>query len=258
MMKARFIYVVMAAALILAAAAGDSPAKNKWQAGFKGGVNSSQFYGDPVAPWVYAPSQGYELNGDVGDRITGAVVGVFFRRTFADWFGLQVATQYSQKGGNGTVWGTYVVPSQSVGSSPTVADVSGTMEIHMDYVEIPILAAFMFPSANRVGFTVFLGPSIGYNTRAEAELKGTATEALPNNSNKVYDFDTTMSISGEINRWEVAGIVGSGLEFEMSKSVFVLDVRYQFGVTSIDGSNSKNIYNHVFSITLDFMAPFGL
>ncbi|MCK5405924.1 MAG: hypothetical protein KAJ37_00660, partial [Candidatus Krumholzibacteria bacterium] len=62
-------------------------------------------------------------------------------------------------------------------------------------------------------------------------------------------------IHGKINRWEVAGVIGAALEFEMSQSTVLLDVRYTFGVTSIDKGN-KDVYNHVLSITIGFMAPF--
>ena len=40
----------------------------------------------------------------------------------------------------------------------------------------------------------------------------------------------------------------------MSSSIFILEGRYTFGVTSID-KNDKNIYNHVIGIMIAFMAP---
>jgi hypothetical protein len=254
-MKARFFYIVVVAVVVLAAATNMTSAETKWKAGLKGGVNSSQFRGDPVAPWIYRPQQQYYLTGKIGDALAGAVVGGFFRREFSDRFALQLEALYSQKGGEGTVWGKFALTSPSVPANVTyVGDVSGTMRLRMDYIEFPLLAVFRFPAADRVGFTVQLGPSVGYNTRAEAQLKGQATVPLSDTSSRVYDFDTRIPVSGNIRRWEIAGVVGAALEIEMSMSIIVLESRYTFGVTSIDRDN-KDIYNHVISFTFAFMAP---
>jgi hypothetical protein len=255
MMKARLIYVVVVAAVVLAAVAGVSPAETKWKAGLKGGLNISQFRGDPVSPVVYRPTQQYYLTGRVGDPLAGVVLGGFFRREFNDRFALQLEALYSQKGGDGTVWGKFALTSPNVPQSITYdGDVNGTMTLRLDYIEFPLLAVFRFPAADKVGFTVQVGPSVGYNTRSEAQLEGQATVPLPDGSNRVLDFDTRIPISGQINPWEIAGVVGAALEFEMSSSIIVLEGRYTFGVTSID-KNNKDIYNHVFGITVAFMAP---
>jgi hypothetical protein len=164
---------------------------------------------------------------------------------------LQLELLYSQKGGQGTVNGFMELEASN--NLTYTADIDGTLRVRMDYIEFPLLALFEFPSEDRVGFTVLLGPSFGYNTRAEAKIEGQATIPLQDGSNRVTHIDERIPIQGGINRWEIAGVVGAALEFTMKSSVIVLDGRYQFGVTSV--ATDQDTYNHVFSLTIAFMAP---
>lgn len=250
-MKTRVTCVLLLATAFLTVAAGPSPAEQKWFGGLKAGFNSSQFRGDAVAPYVARPD--LYLAGSVGDAMAGFVGGAFVRRQFTDRFALQLEGLYSQKGGDGTVYGLWEIkyPSNVV----YAADINGSLSLRVDYLEFPLLAAFTLPSADKVGFTILLGPSIGYNIRREAQLEGEARVRLPDGSDRVDTFDQEIPVYGEANNWEVAGVVGGAVEFEFSQSTMLLDARYTFGVNSIDKDN-KDIYNHVISVTLAFMAPF--
>ncbi len=252
-MKIRMINIVVAAAVIIAVAAGSAPAQHKWYGGLKFGFNSSQFRGDPVAPWVFNPSGGYYITGTVQDKLPGFIGGGFFRRDIGTWFALQLDLMYSMKGGEGPVSGVLRIEQPS----NVVYDgvVNGDLKIRMDYIEFPLLAVFRFPkdTEDKIGFTVEVGPSIGYNTRAEAQLTGTAEVTLPDNSKRVQNFDERIPIQGDINRWAVSGVVGAALEFYLAKQTIILEGRYEFDVTSI--SSDQSTYNHVFSLMIGFMAP---
>jgi len=250
-MKARIVWISLIASLIVTAAADLSLAERKWQGGLKGGLNVSQFRGNSVAPWIVRSD--WWMEGTVGNSLSGFVGGAFVRRQFVDRFALQVEALYSQKGGDGTVYGQaeFEYPSNVWYR----ADINGTLTVRLDYVEFPVLAAFTFPPGDKVGFTVLLGPSFGFNTRAEAHLEGEARVPKPNESDQVKNFDEKIPIQDRIRNYEIAGVVGAALEFELSNSVLVLDGRYTFGLTSID-TNDQETYNNVFSITVGFMAPF--
>jgi len=252
-MKDRLISIVVTTAIILAVAAGSAPAQDKWYGGLKFGFNSAQFRGDPVAPWVFNPSGGYYITGTVADKLAGFIGGGFFRRDFDTWFALELDLMYSMKGGEGPVNGVLKIPQTS---GPDLdGTVNGDLTVRMDYIEFPLLAVFRFPKddEDKVGFTVEVGPSIGYNTRAEAQLTGSAEVTLADNSKRVQNFDERIPIHGDINRWAVSGVVGAALEFYLTKQTIILEGRYQFDVTSI--SSNQNTYNHVFSLMIGFMAP---
>jgi hypothetical protein len=254
-MKIRIINIVVAAAVIIAVAAGSAPAQHKWYGGLKLGFNSSQFRGDAVAPLVYGvdESGGYYITGTVADKLFGFIGGGFFRRDFGDWFALELDLMYSMKGGEGPVNGVLQIEQPS--SDPLDGVVNGELTLRMDYIEFPLLAVFVFPKdeEDNIGFTVEVGPCIGYNTRAEAQLTGTAEVSLSDGSKRVQNFDERIPIQGDINRWAVSGVVGAALEFYLTKQTIILEGRYQFDVTSI--SSDQDTYNHVFSLMIGFMAP---
>lgn len=251
-MKVKYFVLTVAAVLMVAVAAGEPAAQTKWKGGLRFGLNDSQFRGDKVSGWISSP--GVSLSGTAHDALFGAGVGAFVRHQTGEKFGLQLEVNYSQQGGEGAVTGT--VEENFPSNVTYVGVVNGDLRIRMDYIEVPVLFLYSLPSQDRVGLTVYLGPSFAYNTRAEAQLTGEVRVPLPDGSNRVTNFDERIPIGGGVNRWQVAGVVGAALEFEMETSVILLEGRYAFGVTSVDKSNGSDIYNHVFTIAMAFMAPF--
>jgi hypothetical protein len=249
----RKISILAVAAVIIAFAAGQAPAQHKWHGGLKLGFNSSQFRGDSVTKTMFDPGAGYYITGSVSDKLPGFVGGGFFRRDFGTWFAVQLELLYIQKGGQGPVSGQLRL---EINDNLTYdGTVEGDLTLRMDYVEFPLLAVFRFPrdEKDKIGFIAEIGPSVGYNTRAEAQLTGKATVPLPDGSNRVQNFDQKIPIHANINRWAVTGVVGAALEFYLAKQTIVIDGRYEFDVTSI--SSDQSTYNHTFSLTVAFMAP---
>jgi hypothetical protein len=251
-MKTRFLMITMLVGVLTGTAAGDLAARAKWNGGLRFGLNSSQFRGDNAAGWI--SSQDYYISGTVHDALAGAVVGGFVRHRTGDRFNLQLEVNYSQQGGDGTVTGT--ASKDYPGNVTYTGDINGTLRVRMDYIEVPLLAMYVFPSEDRVGLTAYVGPAFAYNTRTEAQIKGDLRVPQPNLNDKVVNIDERIPVGGGVNNWQVAGVAGAMLEFQMSKSIIQLDGRYTFGVTTVDKSNHKNIYNHTFSIVMAFMAPF--
>jgi hypothetical protein len=251
-MKAKHCVIAIAVSLLVAMITGETAAETKWRGGLRFGLNSSQFRGDPAAGWVSGPNA--SISGTVHDAMFGVVVGAFVRHQTGEHFGVQVEVNYSQQGGEGAVTGTV---EESFPSNVTYDGVvNGDLTVRMDYIEVPVLFLYAFPSEDRVGMTVYLGPAFGYNSRAEAQLTGEVRVPLPDGSDRVSNFDERIPIGGGINNWQVAGVVGAALDFEMKSSIFSLEGRYTFGVTSVDKSNQSDIYNHVFTIAMAYKAPF--
>ncbi|MGD8413131.1 MAG: porin family protein [Candidatus Latescibacterota bacterium] len=252
-MKQRSISVILAAVIALLVAAGSASAQHKWYGGLKFGFNSSQFRGDPPAPWVYEPSGGYYVSGTVADKMAGFIGGGFVRREMGRWLGLELQLLYSMKGGEGPVNGTLKIQEPS--NVEYDGTINGQLKIHMDYIDMPLLAVFRFPKDehDKIGFTAQLGPCIGYSVRTDARLQGSAEVPLPDTSTRVQNFDEEIPIQGDINKWAVSGVLGAALEFYHHKQTIILEGRYQFDVTSV--SADQDTYNHVFSLMISFMAP---
>jgi hypothetical protein len=251
-MKIKYGLIAIAALLLVATMAGNPVAETKWSGGLRFGLNSSQFRGDPAAGWVSGPNA--SISGTAHDAMYGAAIGAFVRHQTGEHFGIQVEVNYSQQGGEGAVTGT--VEESYPGNVTYEGVINGDLAVRMDYIEVPVLFLYAFPSEDRVGMTVYLGPAFGYNTRAEAQLTGEVRVPLPDGSDRVSNYDEKIPIGGGINNWQVAGVVGAALDFEMKSSIFSLEGRYTFGVTSVDNSNQSDIYNHVFTIAMVYKSMF--
>ena len=107
--------------------------------------------------------------------------------------------------------------------------------LNMDYVNIPILANFYVTR----GLALKAGIQPGFNVkhRMKADVNGNSAESdIPNF--KSFDFAIPIGISYEISN-------------------FVIDARYNLGLTKLwdqEGSSSKN---SVFQFTLGYKIPFG-
>ena len=117
-------------------------AEGKWEVGVKGNVNGSKLRGDQVGFWVSQP--GLDVSGTVGDSKIGYGVGAYARMYTSDVFALQLEAWYYQKGGEGNVFGVIEVETGANTTMP--GDVEGKLTVHLDYVEVPLLAVFVFPA----------------------------------------------------------------------------------------------------------------
>lgn len=108
-------------------------------------------------------------------------------------------------------------------------------KLNMDYVNIPILANFYVTR----GLALKAGIQPGFNVKHKMKVEsgGSSVESdIPNF--KSFDFAIPIGISYEISN-------------------FVIDARYNLGVTKLwdqEGSSSKN---SVFQFTLGYKIPFG-
>jgi hypothetical protein len=251
-MKARFLVTTVTVMLALCVVAGDLAAQEKWKGGLRFGLNTSQFRGDNAAGWVSGPN--YSVSGALHDALAGAALGAFVRHQTWEHVGIQMEVNYSQQGGDGSITGT--VQMDFPGNVRYTGDINGTLRVRMDYIEVPLLLVYALPSEDRVGLTAYIGPAVGYNSRAEAQLTGEVRVRLPDGSNRISNYDERIPVGGGVERWQLAGVVGAMLEFEMTSSIIQVDGRYTFGVTTVDKSGASDIYNHTFTIGMAFMAKF--
>jgi Outer membrane protein beta-barrel domain len=165
--------------------------------GFKLGVNLATFGGSDA--------------GDASSRI-GFAFGGFMTFELSPKFAIQPEVLYSMKGAK-------------------YKDPAGDVTLKFDYIEIPILATILVPSASG-GVTprFYAGPNIGFKISSKASSDGGSVDV---EGVKSTDFGLT---------------VGAGLGFGGEKG-FLLDARYTLGLSSIDdGSPAASVKNNCFSI----------
>ena len=116
-------------------------------------------------------------------------------------------------------------------------DYTNTMAITISYLEMPILARAAF--GNTLKGYVNIGPSVGYWLSGRYRAKGYVDGEPFSEEGKLKFVDKYSDNSGreiqkdEANRLELGAVVGGGLMVATPAGDFLLDLRYQRGLTSI-------------------------
>jgi hypothetical protein len=187
---------------------------------FTAGVStaSAQVGLAPSVSWGVLVGANFAKASDIDglDSRTGFVGGLSADFHIASHLGIEIDGLYSQQGAKGDIEGTDVT-------------------FHLDYVQVPVLLRYHFPTHTAVRPFIVLGPQVGFRTKC----KFTAGSE----SASCEDF-----FSENAKSVDVSGTVGAGLGFKLGKEELSVQGRYNAGFSKIfdvDGSESKN---RVFSV----------
>jgi hypothetical protein len=149
---------------------------------------------------------------------TGVVVGASANFSLANNFGVEIDGLYSQQGAKVDLDGDDLV-------------------LHLDYVQVPVLLRYSFPTHTAARPFLVLGPQVGFRVKCEFTAGS--------------DSESCEHIVGEnAKSVDVSGAVGAGLGFNLGKEEVSLQARYNMSFTKIsDDTDSKN---RVFSVMAGF------
>jgi hypothetical protein len=227
-----------------------------WEAGLKMGANSARLRGDPVSLWVTGDAS--ELAGTVGDYKLGFIGGLYARADFNDYFGIQAEVVYTQAGGEGTVAGSAIITQPN--QIPQLAEFEGILKLHLDYVQVPVLAAFSFAADDekRVMLRALVGPTFAYCASAEVQLTGEASMEMPDTNERLASVDERRDAGDYVENVEIGAIIGFSISYALDNVDIVLDARWGRGFTTIDNTtNGRSTYNSGVSIQAGIAIPFG-
>lgn len=159
------------------------------------------------------------LSGDFikvqGDTKWGFIGGVFGEALFGDALALNLAVNYTQKGGSGLT-GTGLLDSEK-------------FELDLNYIELPLLVELMLPLGATWGITAYGGIAAAFNLDCKASLGGGSKESCK---------DTALG-AAKIE-WGIP--VGGGINYTLANGESVLfEVRYTWGQN--DAVANANIRN---------------
>jgi hypothetical protein len=156
---------------------------------------------------------------DVPDNLGSTVrwaLGAFVRVPVTDGVWFEPGLVYDQKGAAGEIAGSEIA-------------------VTLDYAELPLLFVFGLPAANTVDVRVVLGPCLGWNIIATGTTAAGEEESL----------------RAKTRAFELSLIAGAGLDVTIGGGPrLVVDLRYGFGLTSIDATSSEgDVRNRVLALT---------
>jgi outer membrane protein W len=160
----------------------------------------------------------------------GFLAGAQFDYWFNDMWGLSAQVLYDQKGATLNI-------SESESEFGESFSETGTADVILNYLEIPILVKASFGTGNIRPY-VFAGPSFGIFLSGSEKVNATGTLLGVTSS-----VDSTVSIlDSTIKTLEISAIFGAGISLKLSSGqVLFFDAAYSLGLTNISvNSNGSN------------------
>ena len=183
-----------------------------------------------VGQWTLMPKAGINISTITGDgpqkSKVGFVGGAEFEVGLAEKFGLDFGLLYSMEGCKypAADFVNFYIP----GAGNLV---DGNANFNFDYINIPILAQYYLAK----GFAIKAGLQPAFNVRHKVSYNGESVNSK--------------DLGMDVNAFNLSIPVGLSYEYKS----FVLDVRYNIGVTKIVKDEKGN--NSTFAITLGYKIP---
>ena len=200
---------------------------------FLGGPLAAQENRVGLVAGVSIASLGGDDSGDP-DSSLGLDVGAYLSWEVAESWAIRPGIYYVQKGAEAT-------------------DAGGTLELNLDYVELPVLLEYRIPTEGALGVHLFGGPAVAFEVSCELELSGSGVSAT------VDCTDPNLDGGFQTSSVDFGIMLGGGLRFSAGGSVdLVVEGSYNLGLTSIDDSPEDNdIKNRAFQINAGLSIPVG-
>ncbi len=116
--------------------------------------------------------------------------------------------------------------------------------IELGYIKIPVVANYYFAK----GWAVKAGLQFGIMTDANIRVKAEGNTDILGTSRKAT-IDTTIDLKPDCEKVDVSIPLGISYQF---KNPWVLDLRYQLGLTNINKSGDSDTKNSVFMLTCGY------
>lgn len=167
---------------------------------------------------------------DNPDTRTGLNVGATMTFPVAPLLGIQVGAGYVQKGA-------------------TESDGGVSVEVALDYVEVPVLLRVGVPTAGTISPHFVVGAAVAFKSKCEVTGSSGGTSVTV----KCSDGDIMLKST------DFGAVAGAGLDIGTPGPLtLTLDVAYTIGLTSIDDSTDPgDVKNRAWSIVAGAAFPIG-
>ncbi|MGV3557668.1 porin family protein [Larkinella arboricola] len=185
--------------------------------------------------WSAGPRIGVNVSSLYGkssyyNAKAGLVAGAFVSYSAINHFGISADVLYSQRGGK------YNNPG----------DRSSHVQ-HLNYLEIPVVARYYLTLSGNFRPNLFIGPSLGIL------LNSKRTDAI--NQGQSYPDSKT---NEEFEPLDLGATGGFQANFKVkNKQRFLIDARYNLGLTNVRVNSSPWLGNSTFSFTLGYSFGIG-
>ena len=200
----KMIAIVFVAAILATVVAGEAPADEaRWDLFITGG-------------WSRGMINDRDKLVANDQEVNGYTAGVAAQLRIYDEFAIEAGVRYTQKGGKGTIDSTFSVPNFANVTQPI-----GSATVELDYIELPLLFAFIWETSYDSYLRGYFGPSINWLVRSHVT-------GVSGGQPIDQDMDDVLSNA----EWTV--VVGASFNYNFDSWQALIDGRWVMGLSSID------------------------
>lgn len=131
--------------------------------------------------------------------------------------------------------------------------IGATVNARLKYLEVPLAMKYSFNNNSPIRPYIKAGGTLGY--ASSAELQTRARVFLPIN---VLDIPVGLN-TGLINRFEVGGLIGAGVEMPVGQGAINVDLQYTHGFSSLIETPIVDLRakNNAFGLSVGYKIPIG-
>jgi len=176
------------------------------------------------------------VSSGIQDMKAGFLGGAYGTVHFNERLAVRLEALYSMKGGKGGNSGTVDVYDPSNLSNPFIGTITltGTNQLSLAYVELPLLGVATFPTGETSAFEVFAGPSIAFKTSAKTTQRITLSSTFA----PTQSGGRTINVADSFKSTDWGATFGAGMIFEHLGHPIFLEARWTMGFTEIDNTGS--------------------
>lgn len=186
------------------------------------------------------------VGSDAGntDPVRGLNLGASLGLLEVSRFQIQAEVYYRQKGASGSL-----LDLQTLALAGAAGGEPESLEIGLDYVEIPLLARINLGSPGKKWLPyLFGGPAFGWRLNCGVSISA-SSEAAGNCD------DLTQNLERTLRSYETGLVLGGGIDFVIPGSLGAinLDARYTGGLSKVgEGADALDVRNQAFTVMLGY------
>jgi hypothetical protein len=136
--------------------------------------------------------------------------------------------------------------------------------VHLDYLELQVPLAFVFPTGGRLRPRLYAGPSLAIELRCGSglavqnefyivggELIGSEESEVTGDCRDGYDQGPFVPLLIETKTIDIGILFGGGLDIRIGSGALTADVRYNLGLIDVDESDAT-LKNRAFQVLLGY------
>lgn len=135
-----------------------------------------------------------------------------------------------------------------------ISEDEGTFGLHLDYLEIPLLLKYAFPSSGSLGVHLMAGPALGFELSCNVSFEAEGISA-----DVACDEGEEQDIEIATKSFDVGALLGGGISFPMGGVRLTIEGFYNMGLTNLleDASDDDSAKNKAIYLTGGVAFPVG-